>query len=178
MSYELLIPVLLGVFIGGFLVYVASRAWGRKKIQAPADVPRFSEKEAENLLRKAGYQILGKKQKETIITIIDGKEHFGYVETDYLARKNRRKYAVLVHVGEGSPDPNEPTQRRRILELHRVFSRDGVLVLDPNQGRVHSVDFRFPREWNMDKMFHSLIGLFIILGVIGIIWMLAAIKLF
>ena len=77
-----------------------------------------------------------------------------------------------------SPDPNEPTLRRRILEHHRVFSQDGVLVLDPNQGRIHSVNFRFPREWNVDKLFRMLIGLFIILGVIGIIWMLAAIKLF
>ncbi|MFH1347549.1 MAG: hypothetical protein ABIH22_02555 [Candidatus Margulisiibacteriota bacterium] len=155
-----------------------SMMFGQKKLQAQAEVPRFSEKEAENLLRKAGYQILGKNQKETIITIIDGKEHFGYVETDYLVRKNKRKYAVMVHVGEGSPDPHEPTLRRRILEHHRVFSRDGVLVLDPNQGRVHLISFRFPHEWNIDMFFRFLIGLFIILLVIGIIWMLVQLRLF
>lgn len=178
MSFEIVLSIFLGVIIGGILFYFLGKMFGQKKLQAQTEVPRFSEKEAENLLRRAGYQILGKNQKETIITIIDGKEHLGFVETDYLARKNKRKYAVMVHVGEGSPDPNEPSQRRRILEHHRVFSQDGVLVLDPNQGRIHSVNFRFPREWNIDKLFRLLIGLFIILGVIGIIWMLAAIKLF
>ena len=154
-----------------------SRVWGQKKLPLQTAAPGFSAREAESLLQRSGYRIYGKKQKETIITVVDGKEHLGYVEADYLAGKNKKKYPVLVHVGEGSPDPNEPVLRRRILEHQQAFFRQGVLVLDPAQGRIHLVNFRFPREWNLDQLFRALIGLFIILGVIGIIWMLTAIKL-
>lgn len=172
-----LLSVLIGLVLGAFLFYVLS-SWTRGKQEIQSAVPRFSEKDAEAILRKAGFSILGKHQKETIITNIDGKDHFGYVEADYTVKKDRRSYAVVVHSGEGSADPNEPNFRRVLLEHNRAFSGDGILVLDLNKGELHEVYFRFPHERNIDFFFRFLSGLFIVLLVIGIIWLLVTLKLF
>ncbi|MFH1576186.1 MAG: hypothetical protein ABID35_01435 [Candidatus Margulisiibacteriota bacterium] len=178
MNSTILLSILIGVVIGLLLFFLLGKIWGRSGKTAEGEVSRFSEKEAESLLRRAGFQILGKKRRETVITVIDGKDHFGYLEADYIVRKNRRKYAVAVHIGEGSPDPNEPSLRRRLLEYDRGFALDGQLVLDLNRGEIHTVRFKFPREWNIDAFFRLLIAVFIIFLVIGIIWVLVTLKLF
>jgi hypothetical protein len=177
MIYVILTSVLIGIVLGLLLFYLLSRR-GIRKNSLPVQEAAFSERDAENLLRKSGYQIMGKKQKETIITRVNDKERFGYLEVDYLVRKDRKKYAVLVHLGEGSSDPNEPVLRRRLIECDRAFSPEGMLVLDLNRGEIHRVKFHFPHETSIDAFFRFLIALFIILGVIGIIWVMAALNLF
>lgn len=177
MTFSILISILVGVIIGLFLFYVVSSILKRKH-EIQSAVPKFSEKNAEGILRKAGFTILGKRLKETIITNVDGKDHLGYLEADYTVSKNKRKYVVVVHTGEGSPDANEPNFRRTLLEYTRVFSSHDLLVLDLNRGEIHSINFRFPHERNLDFFFRFLIGLFIILLVIGIIWLLVTVKLF
>jgi hypothetical protein len=172
-----IISILAGVILGALLFYFISKLLSRGKYVAAPSGIRFSESEAEGLLQKAGYQILGKRQKETVIARIDGKDHFGYIEADYTVRKNKRKYVAVVHSGEGEPDPNEPSYRRRLLEYDRVFSPEALLVLDLNQGEIHEVSFSFPRERGIDFFFRFLIALFIILMVVGIIWLLVQLRL-
>ena len=149
--------------------------FGSRNRTEPAN---FNPKEAEAILRRAGFQILDKCKKQAVITIINGKEHYGNLEADYIVKRQGGKYVVLVHIGEGEPDPNEPNYRRRLLEYERVFSPRGILVLDLNKGLLHRVNFRFPHEMSIDFFFRFLIAMFIIFGVIGIIWMLVELKLF
>jgi hypothetical protein len=163
--------------IGLLLFYVISRRTSRGQMVG-SEGPRFSEREAESLLHQSGYQILDKQPKGSVVTNVDSKSHFGYLESDYLVRKNKKDFVATVHVTEGDPDPNEPTLRRKLLAYDRVFSPDALLVLDLNQGRIYEVSFNFPRERNIDFFFRFLIGLFIILAVIGIIWLLAQMQLF
>lgn len=177
MNYTILISTLIGILIGLLLFYIISRRAGRGRAVA-SEGPRFSEREAESLLHRDGYQILDKQPRGTVITNIDRKSHFGYLETDYLVRKNKKDFVATVHVTEGEPDPNEPALRRKLLAYDRVFSPDALLVLDLNQGRIYEVSFNFPRERNIDFFFRFLIGLFIILLVIGIIWLLTQMQLF
>ncbi len=176
MMYQILISILVGIVIGCILFYIFTRS-GRKKYVFPSQGARFSEEEVEGILKRAGYQILGKQQKKTIITKVDGKDHFGYLEADYTVRKGKKTYVVVVKTGEGAADPNEPLLRRKLLEQDYVFSPDGVLLLDLGQGELHDVNFRFPQERNIDVFFRFLIALFIILLVIGIIWVLAVLRL-
>ena len=177
MSQYLLISIIVGVIIGLSLFVVLSLLL-RKKSSQPLTELSYSQKEAANLLRRAGYKILKTQQKETVITIADGKEHFGYVVADFLVEKLKRQQPVLVFSGEGSPDPNEPNLRRRLLEYDRAFSAKETLILNMNKGEIHSIGFRFPHERNIDFFFRFLTGLFIILIVVGIIWVLAYLKLF
>jgi len=137
----------------------------------------MSQKDAEKLLKRAGFRIKQKKPRKTVMTVIDGKEHVGYLETDYIVRKDKRNYVVMVHSGIGEVDPNEPNYRRHLLEHDRVFKQDALLVVDLTKGRLHTVQFRFPHEYSLDFFFRFLIAVFIISLIIGIIWMLATLKL-
>jgi hypothetical protein len=178
MSEQTLLTLISGIFVGALPVLVIFLFLSRRRSVAQSEIPLFSTKDAETLLKRSGYRILNKRPKETIMTVINGKEHFGYVEADYLVDKERRKYAAIVHAAGEDADPNEPTLRRRILECDRAFSPNGgVLVVDLVKGRALKIRFRFPREWNIDMFFRFLIALFIISLIIGIIWVMAALKL-
>lgn len=178
MPLQVAISLSIGIVLGALLFYIFSSFLASRKAQTQSLAPRFSEKDAESLLRKAGFGILGKGLKETIITNVDGKDHFGYLEADYTVRKNRKTYVVVVRVGEESADPAEPGLRRKLLEFKRVFSPDGILILDLNNGGIHEVGFRFPHERDIDFFFRFLMGLFLILAVAGIIWMMVQLRLF
>ena len=177
MQSEFFIPLSIGIFIGIIVFFLLNMILRRPSSITSAG-PAFSEKDVESLLEKSGYSILGKKQRETVITTIDGKEHFGYIEADYTVKKNKKRYAVVVKIGEGPDDPNEPGLRRKLIEYARVFRVAGVLFVSPGLGHINVVTFHFPHEHNIDFFFRFLIGLFIILMVVGIIWLLVQLKLF
>ncbi|MEE8637874.1 MAG: hypothetical protein V3T21_02400 [Candidatus Margulisiibacteriota bacterium] len=176
-GYQILLYLSIGVILGGFLFFVLGRLWRRKIPVVQSEGIRFSEKEVEGFLQRAGYQILGKRQRETVITNVDGKDRFGYLEADYTVRRGKKKYVVVVQSGEGSSDPNEPLLRRKLLEYDHVFSPNALLVLDLSRGEIHEVNFRFPYERNIDFFFRFLIALFIVLMIVGIIWMLVQLRL-
>lgn len=175
MGINITISIIIGVVLGLLLFYLFNKLSGPRIKQAP--FPAFSEKDAEKLLRKAGFQIMNKKERKTVMTVIDGKEHIGYVEADYIVKKKKRTYIVVVHSGVGEVDPNEPNYRRHLLEHDRVFKPDALLVADLTKGRLHTVQFRFPHEYSLDFFFRFLIAVFIVGLIIGIIWVLATLKL-
>ncbi|MBN2058141.1 MAG: hypothetical protein JW782_05050 [Candidatus Saganbacteria bacterium] len=177
MSIELMLAAVLGALGGAGLFSFIGRLFYRSVGLTAEERPAYSEKEIEELLRRAGYQIKARRAKETLMTVVNGKERFGQSIADLLVSRKGRNYVVCVHAGAGPADPNEPMLRRRLLELDRVFKPDGLLVLGSGRGEIQLVKFRFPREWNIDKFFRILIALFIIAVVIGIIWMLAILKL-
>lgn len=133
---------------------------------------------SENLLRKAGYQILGKNQKESVLVRVDGKDHLGSLEAEYTVRKGGKSYVVVVKRGEGVFDPTEPIFRRKLIEYDRAFGLKGILLVDPEEGEIHEVSFKFPRERGIDFYFQFFIALFIIFVLIGIIWLMVQARLF
>ena len=134
--------------------------------------------EVGTLLRTFGYQVLGKNQKESILIRVDGKEHLGTLVAEYTVKKHNRSYVVVVERGEGEFDPTQPGLRRQLIEYDRAFGLNGVLLVDAQKKVIHKVDFGFPRERNIDFYFQFLIALFIVFGVIGIIWLMVMVKLF
>jgi len=136
-------------------------------------LPLFDEKEAEALLGKHGFRILKKKPRMTIATQLDDKEHFGYLEADYIVERNKRRYLVVV----SKDDAADPVFRGKLLEASYVFSQKNILLLDMESKSTHTVAFKFHRETSFDDVFRALIIVFIVLGIIGIIWLLLAAKL-
>ena len=132
----------------------------------------------EKLLRKAGFAILGKNQKETIITNVNGRDHLSGLEAEFTVKKENKKYVVIVKGGEVNFDPTDQLLRRRMIECDRAFGLNGVVLVNPEEETVSIVTFKFPRERGLDFYFQFFIGLFIILAVVGIIWLLVEIKLF
>ncbi len=137
----------------------------------------LSRDELEKFLRQRGCQILGRDQKESIIVRIDGQEHLGELAADYTVRHGKKNFVVWVKRESGDADPTEPALRRRLSELDRVFGLDGVLIADPAEGSLTEVHFKFPRERGLDFYLQFFSALFIIAAVIGIIWLMVAVRL-
>jgi len=172
---HIIIPLSIGAAVGSGLIFFLTRRSGRKNI--PSGPLKFSEREVEGILDRAGFEILGKQIRKTVITKINGKDHFGFVEADYIVGKGRSKYVVVVKTGEGIADPNEPVMRRRLVEVDGIFSPDGLLLVDADRGEVHRVSFHFPQETNLDKFFRFLIAALVVGLIIGIVWVLTVLKL-
>ena len=171
------IALLAGIVIGLLIFFLLARG-SRGALFASEEGTTFSERDAEALLQRTGYQIVGRQERRTIMTNVNGKDRFGYLEADYIVTKRNRRFVVLVKTGEGISDPNEPSLRRRLLEYDHVFSPDALLFIDLDNGQIYRVFFNFPSERNIDFFFFSLIALFIILIIIGIIWLMAQMHLF
>lgn len=137
----------------------------------------FSPTEAEKFLKTNGYAILSKRPVEAVVTVVDGHDHYGNLEADYLVEKNGQQAIAVVHSGETVGDPNEPALRRKLLEVSRVFSRKSILLIDLNEGEIHRIKFRFPHEFNLENVFRFLIALVIVAGVVGFILVLAQLRL-
>jgi hypothetical protein len=127
----------------------------------------------EQLLKKRGFQILGKSQKGTVLITLNGQEHLGSLTADYTARKDGKEYVVVT--GEG--DPTEPALRRELIEYDRFFGLHGILLVDPRAETIREIRLKFPREKGLDFYFQFVIALFIIAGVIGIIWLMVYLRL-
>jgi hypothetical protein len=137
-----------------------------------------TREKTEKLLRQCGYQILGKNQKGTVLIDVDGASHLGSLEAEYTVKKNGKSYVAVLKSGEGLFDPTEPALRRRLVEYDRVFGLSGLLLVDAQEGEIHKVSFKFPRERGLDFYFQFVLALFILSVVIGIIWLLVRLRLF
>jgi hypothetical protein len=174
--YYILFSVLFGIVVGGFLFYYLTRS--ARQTQVVSHNPlKFSEKEAEGMLRRAGLVVIAKQKKKTVITKINGKDHLGFVEADYIVKKGRKRFLVVVKSGEGAADPNEPILRRRFIEYEHLFSPDGLLLLDLDQGEIHRISFHFPKERAIDFFFKLFIASAVILLLLAIFWMFTSLKL-
>jgi len=178
MPAQITLAVFVGLLCGAFLFFIFHRLMIRGKYVAQTEKPLFDEKVAETLLKKQGFSILGKKLSETVITNINGKDHLGYIKADYLVEKLKKRAPVLVYAGEGSPDLNEENFRRRLIELDRAFCLDRVVCLDLNKMEIYQTAFRFPHERNLDFYFRFVLAMFILLVIVGIIWLLVTLKLY
>lgn len=127
----------------------------------------------EQLLKKRGFQILGKNQKGTVLINVDGKEHLGSLEAEYTVRKDGKDYVVITE----KADPTDPVLRRKLIEYHQIFGLSGLLLVDPEEETMREIRLRFPRERGIDFYFQFIIALFIIAGVIGIIWLMIYLRL-
>ena len=74
-------------------------------------------------------------------------------------------------------DVTDPAFRDKLLEASYVFSQKNLLLLDMDKKSTHEVTFKFHRETSFDDFFRALIIIFIVLGIVGIIWLLLAAKL-
>ncbi|MFA5840488.1 MAG: hypothetical protein WC890_07595 [Candidatus Margulisiibacteriota bacterium] len=174
---EILIALAIGILIGAVGLYFFFRK-SHLSNHPTLSSSTYSSQEVESLLFKAGYTIVTKQPKASILTTIDDKEHLGTLNTDYIVQKEKEKYVVVVKTGQEAGDPLDPIFRRRLIELQAAYGTKALLMVDPNEGSVHSVNFRFVRERNLDGIFRVFIGAFIIGVIIGIIWMLVQLHLF
>jgi len=134
--------------------------------------------ELAQLLKRRGYQILGMNQRELVETTDDGRRTMDELVAEYTVETQGKKYVVVGVRGEAGVDPTEPQLRDKLIALDRAFGLKGILLADTQSGTVRTITFKYPRERGIDFYFQFLSALFVLAVVIGIIWLMVAVKLF
>ncbi len=122
-------------------------AWARRarRSRILARVARAGEGEAlaAAQLEALGFEVFGAQVSTEYPVSVDGEVTLAQVRADYVVRKDGATYVVEVKTGAVAPRIGTTATRRQLLEYRVAFDVDGVLLLDAEAGRLHSV--MFPR---------------------------------
>jgi len=96
---------------------------------------------AERLLVQRGYAIVERQVRITWAPLLDGDPVPIELRVDLIVEKNGEVLAAEVKSGRDAPRLETAATRRQLLEYRIAFDVDGVLLVEPQAGRVCRIDF-------------------------------------
>jgi Holliday junction resolvase-like predicted endonuclease len=133
--------IVLSLLVGALLALVLARAWRRFVLRRRFRRAREGEREAEQLLERAGYRILDAQVRQRGELLVDGERVAYEVRADLLATRRGRTYVVEVKTGSRAPKPSSAATRRQLREYADVYEVDGLLLADMQAGRLYAIEF-------------------------------------
>ena len=73
--------------------------------------------------------------------LVDGAPHAIELRCDYLVEARGEVLVAEVKTGELAPSLDVAATRRQLLEYAVAFAADGVLLVCPERGTIHRVEF-------------------------------------
>jgi hypothetical protein len=104
------------------------------------------EAEATALLAAAGYRIDATQICTEWTILQDGEPVTVELRCDALVSRDGRRLVAEVKTGARAPSLATAATRRQLLEYAVAYAADGVLLVDPEAGAVHEVDFDLGRS--------------------------------
>lgn len=141
MIFDMTLELILALLVGALLALVLARTWRRLVLRRRFRRAREGEREAEQLLERAGYRILDAQVRQRGEVIVDGEPVAYEVRADLLATRRGRTYVVEVKTGTRAPKPSSAATRRQLREYADVYEVDGLLLADMTTGRLHAIEF-------------------------------------
>ncbi len=135
----------LAVLVGALIALVIARrvrSWvGSWRARTRADRAGAGEEAAATLLRSAGFRIVARQARTWWAPIVDGEPRETELRADYLVEHDAALFVAEVKTGDEAPRFETAATRRQLLEYHVAFGADGVLLVCPERGRIHRVEF-------------------------------------
>jgi hypothetical protein len=135
----------IAVLAGALLALVLARlvrAWrGSWRARRRAARAGAGEDAAAALLRRAGFRIVAQQARTWWEPRIDGEPHRTELRADYLVEAGGELLVAEVKTGDAAPSLATAATRRQLLEYHVAFEADGVLLVCPERGAIHRVEF-------------------------------------
>jgi hypothetical protein len=116
------------------------RAASRKAI-VRARRARAGEDAALALLADAGYLVIDEQACLTWTVHCDGAPVAIELRCDAIVTRDGRRLVAEVKTGDHAPSLATAATRRQLLEYAVAYRADGVLLVDPEAGAIHEVDF-------------------------------------
>jgi len=143
------IPWLLALGFAAASIVQTIRLWLRGALPAwrargRAKVAARGEGEAESLLKRSGFRIRGRQVTQPWSVQVDGDRLSIELRADLLVKKGRRLFVAEVKTGKSAPRIETGATRRQLLEYALAYPVDGVLLVEPERGRIREV--RFPLQ--------------------------------
>lgn len=99
------------------------------------------ERDAEPLLRELGFRIVERQARRHYRLRRDGEPFEVELRADLVVRGRGRRWVADVKTGAEAPRLTTPATRRQLLEYRVAYDVDGVLLVDMEEGVVHTIDF-------------------------------------
>lgn len=140
----------MGLLAALALVQTARVAWrdaaARLRLRARARRAAAGERAAEPLLERLGYRVRARQVRAELAYAIDGEPRVVEVRADLLVERGGLAWIAEVKTGAEAPRITTRATRRQLLEYAHAFDVAGVLLVDPERGRVHRVTLPGPRR--------------------------------
>lgn len=134
--------LILGIIFGAGIACYLIKTLKSYKLKRQQKTSKRAEKAAQNFLEDQGYTILSVQQRVPIITKLDNRSYKNHVKADFIVKKDGYTYVVEVKTGEQVERPTAADIRRQLLEYYLIYRTHGVLLLDMDNNRIHTVEFQ------------------------------------
>ena len=131
------------ILLAATVVLIAlGRGWLRRaRIRARSRRAVRGEREAARILRARGYAIVDAQASAVLPVEVDGETFLAGLRADYIVSKGGARFVAEVKTGELAPSIATAATRRQLLEYEIAFAVDGVLLVDADAERVHTIVF-------------------------------------
>ncbi len=99
------------------------------------------ERAAIALLEDEGYVIEACQARVVWAPLVDDEPIELELRADYLVTRNGERFVAEVKTGEVAPSLHSAATRRQLLEYSVAFAVDGVILVCPERGEVHRIEF-------------------------------------
>ncbi|HEX4449481.1 MAG TPA: hypothetical protein VH143_01370 [Kofleriaceae bacterium] len=99
------------------------------------------EDRAAGMLEAAGFRIVARQARIDWVPLVDGEPFATELRADYLVEADGELLVAEVKTGNEAPSLATAATRRQLLEYRIAFEADGVLLVCPEAGAIHRVEF-------------------------------------
>ncbi|HEX5661264.1 MAG TPA: hypothetical protein VFX59_28940 [Polyangiales bacterium] len=135
----------LFLVLGGWLEGLRRTFVAKRSASKAAKHGIKSEKDAEKLLKKLGYQVIQRRPPASYWAVVDGEPQAINLAGDWLLEKGGQSFLAEVKTGKAAKLENEAT-RRQILEYQLAFGVDAILLLDMDAKVMRTIRFPLPKK--------------------------------
>lgn len=145
--------LILGLIVLALAAYKLRTALIRRGSKpVSALTARAVEREVQQLLNKRGYEIIAARERASYQVVANGRLSKSHLEADLIVEKDGRRYAALIDkAGEEASFLARSEGRVRLLPWQAFFGTQGVLVIDPEGEKIHTVNFKLNTPGQKDR---------------------------
>jgi len=141
---ETAIVALAGALIALVILRAIQRWWGSRRARRRAARAMTGEDSAVAMLEDAGFTIVARQARISWSPLVDGEPYATEVRADYLVEAGGERLVAEVKTGAAAPELSTAATRRQLLEYRVAFDVEGVLLVCPERGTIHRVEFPLP----------------------------------
>jgi len=142
LDYQTGITILiLGIIFGAVLLYTTNKFIRRLVLWFRFKKARVGQDKAEKLLKKNGYSIVAKEYCSKIKVKVDDDLFETMIRADLIVEKDGFTYVAEVKTGQSATSLMDCGTRRQLLEYNFYLKPDGILLVDMDERKIHSIEF-------------------------------------
>ena len=138
------VAIAVAIFAAALALWLTARwrAWrGSRRARRRAARASAGEDDAVELLEDAGYIIIACQARLLWAVVVDGEPFDVELRADYLVERAGERLVAEVKTGAAAPRLDTAATRRQLLEYRVAFGVDAVLLVCPERGVIHRIDF-------------------------------------